>query len=260
MIPPAPTRQSSNRAVSDVVAFVLTFSIIIASVGLVATLGFGALDGLQESEQDANAERAISAMAVGIEDILEQRSPRRQLSLNPQGRTLTVTDKSSSRVNVTVEFDGNQENTGFADGALVYSPGGGTEIAYEAGAVFRRDGDGATMIREPLVSCEQSRSSVTLPTLKNDQGGVSSDGSVSIEVEIDNRLASQSVHPDEDTGAQADVVLINVTESAYPDAWGRFFADESGWQETSPGSDIYRCTAPGTAFVRTPNLEIEFTT
>jgi hypothetical protein len=242
-----------------VVAFVLTFSIIIASVGLVATLGFGAIDGLQENEQDANAERTISAMAVGIEDILEQRSPSRQLSLNPQGEALIVADDSRSNVTVTVEFGGDSV-TESAVGALVYSPGGETEIGYEAGAVFRRDGEGATMIREPLVRCEGTRSTVTLPDLDGQQGGVSSDGSVEIRATLDNRIESPAVFPAENTGASADTVQINVTSSAYPGAWDRYFEDESGWSETAPGSEVYECDGLDTAFVRNPELEIEFTT
>jgi FlaG/FlaF family flagellin (archaellin) len=255
---------TSHRAVSDVVAFVLVFSIIIASVGVVSVFGFGALDDLQEGEQNANAERAMAAMAVGMEDVLKHRSPRRQLSMNPQGKTLIVAGETRSNVTITVNLTSGGNVTETASGALVYAPEANTEIGYEAGAVVRRERDRATMVRGPLTRCDSgTHASVTMPDLSQDgqAGGISSDGSVAIEARIPNnrRLTSKSVYPGDRLGTDVSNVTIDVSDSAYPSAWEDHLENE-GWVETS--SDVYKCDVGtgGTAFVRNPELVIEFTT
>ena len=257
---------SSNRAVSDVVAFVLVFSIIIASVGVVTVFGFGALDDLQEGEQNANAERAMAAMAVGMEDVLKHRSPRRQLSMNPQGKSLIVADASRSSVTISVDIAGGGTVTESATGALVYAPEANTELGYEAGAVFRRQRDQVTMVRAPLTRCDtdDDHASVTMPTLKpeGEQGGISSDGSVAIEAKLDtDRLQSSAVFPGErvEDSDDVDSVEIDVSDSAYSDAWREHLENE-GWSEVS--TDVYECNVggDGSAFVRNPELRIGFTT
>jgi hypothetical protein len=47
-----------------VVAFVLTFSIIISSVAIVSTAGLGQLTELRDSQQLQNAERSMQETAV----------------------------------------------------------------------------------------------------------------------------------------------------------------------------------------------------
>ena len=78
--------RGDERAVSDVLAFIIVFSIIITSVALVYGTGFSSLDQVREGEQKANAERAFEAIAYSMDDIETGAATRRGGSLELGGR------------------------------------------------------------------------------------------------------------------------------------------------------------------------------
>ena len=67
--PRAGTLAGNDRAVSEVIAFVLVFAIVIGSVALLYGVGFDAMAGYQSGEQLRNAERGMGALATGFADL-----------------------------------------------------------------------------------------------------------------------------------------------------------------------------------------------
>lgn len=253
-----------ERAVSDVIAFVLVFSIIITSVGFVYAVGFGALTDLQEGEQQANAERSMSALAVAMDDILRERSGDRAADINLAGETMTVDDDYQLEVEIN-ETAGNETET--IDGALVYGVGSDTQIIYMGGAVIRVDPNGAFVTRGPRFACRndggRSRSVVTAPTITDDdnEGGLSSDGSVRVEAEISNRLASTLTYT---SAGNDDVEYLQVTVTDAPTAdlqtrieaaWEQWFDRQDGWE--SDGTCEFS-NDDGTVFVRNAAIDISY--
>jgi hypothetical protein len=59
-----------DRAVSEVLSFVLVFGIILASVAVLSMTGFQAMQDSQRGEQLRNGERAMEALADNVNDVL----------------------------------------------------------------------------------------------------------------------------------------------------------------------------------------------
>ena len=57
-----------DRAVSDVLGYVLIFSLITSSVGVVYVAGYGSLDSLRNAERFNNAERAFDVLDSNLEE------------------------------------------------------------------------------------------------------------------------------------------------------------------------------------------------
>jgi FlaG/FlaF family flagellin (archaellin) len=55
--------RSDERGVSELIGYVLAFSIVVASVGAVYAGGLGAAMEFQQDERETNAERAFVALA-----------------------------------------------------------------------------------------------------------------------------------------------------------------------------------------------------
>ncbi|WP_435360354.1 DUF7289 family protein [Haloarchaeobius sp. DFWS5] len=254
-----------ERAVSDVLAFVLTFGIIITSVGLVYGIGFASLSDFQEGEQKTNAVRAFDALSTTFDDIQAGKGPGRSGSLDLSGGTLQVTNDTD--IGVTVEDGGGTvlwSSTQFnnSSGSLQYSFEG-TDVAYENGAVFRKDGDSPVMVSEPSFSCQRpasgpNRAVVSLVVLRSDENAIGGDTNVEI---ISRKTASTStlqyIYPDRTGGGRGSVdVSVTVDDSAYETAWGRYFDDsDNDWTRSG---NTATCTGADTAIVRVTVVSVEF--
>jgi hypothetical protein len=251
-----------DRGVSEVIAFILIFSIVITSVGLLYTAGFGSLNQIQESETDRSAERAFSASAIALEDIQRGRGSYRAFDVELSGRTITVDDAATLEVRVNDTGGGTPvpvaNSPVSAGGALVYGPGSGTEIAYQSGAVIRSDGPDAQIVsRPPLFQCSGNRAVLSLVSIGAPPGGsVSSDGSIQI-------VASQA-NPDESTlevvesGASSYSVTVDYTGTPYQDAWREYFDDQPNWSVGTPSTGQATCGGLDAVYVRRMTINIDY--
>ncbi|QLD88278.1 hypothetical protein HWV07_04210 [Natronomonas salina] len=136
---------TDDRAVSEVVGFILVFSIILGTISFVYVGGFTGLQDTRDHEQLANAERAFDVLANNFEDIGLNKAPSRATEIKLADARITVRDNGRMSINAT----------SLATAAtarprpIVYDAGGDTQIVYENGAVIREDGDSAVMLREP---------------------------------------------------------------------------------------------------------------
>lgn len=151
---------SDRRGVSDVLAFVLVFGIVISSVVLLSMVGFGAMESYQEGEQLRNAERAMAAFGDTANDVarydgIESRSGEiavRAGTLETGGENTTVGISDGADLDETIPL-----------GSFVYESGSDTDrVVYEGGAVFRADDGGSALIGEPMIACGDAVAVVTL--------------------------------------------------------------------------------------------------
>lgn len=238
----------NRRGVSEVIAFVLIFSIVITSVGLLYTAGFGSLTQIQESETDRSAQRAFGASATALEDIQRGRGSHRAFDLELSGRTLAI-DGSAA-----LEIDINGSDTATAGGALVYGPGADTEIAYQSGAVIRSDGADAQLVtRPPLFQCSDDHAVISLVSIDGPNRSVSTDGS--IQILADGPLPSESTIAEVATGT-GSTVSIDYGGTPYQAAWESYFSDRPQWQPTGTPSTV-ECIADA-VYVRHMTIELEY--
>lgn len=249
----------TERGVSDMIAFVIIFSLIITSVGITYTFGFSTLSDYQAEEQKRNGERAFIALSHNLGDIEGGQVQGRSGELRLSGGTISVQDDTTFNVST-----GDWNRSFGTAGALTYQYEG-TSIQYENGAVFRRDGDGSrVMLSEPEMQCSDSHAVISVVTLTHDGGALSSDGTVQVIGELQSRYLW---YPENRTGSNdvATVDHVNVTvESSGTHGWESYFEDEDGWNHVSSSDDeiTYRCGTMGgddiDLYVRQTLVKIEF--
>ncbi|OLZ41361.1 hypothetical protein A6E15_10335 [Natrinema saccharevitans] len=183
MIPRRDLRETgtsdADRAVSDMIAFVLVFAIIIGSVGLLSTVGFQAMTDYQEGEQLRNAERAMVSLADNFNDVLRYDGvEQRDGELSLRGGTVAI-GGGGTTVNVTA--DGNDDPLGDTDlGTFTYEHDS-TRIAYEGGGVIRSTDSGSVVAKRPQLRCNTDGSGpdtaiVSFVTVDAAERAIQSDG------------------------------------------------------------------------------------
>ncbi|MFC7115603.1 hypothetical protein ACFQH2_12525 [Natronoarchaeum sp. GCM10025703] len=248
------TTSARDRAVSDLLAFVLVFGVIITSVGVVYVFGIGALGDAQAAQQDQNAVHAFESMGASFNDLQTNRGQERLSELNPRGARMSIDEDAPE-----LTINGIDENVDQPVGAMHYD-NDNTRISYELGAVFRSDDENSVMIREPEFVCRdasgETRAIVSFVDIKRDGPvAIGSDSTMQIGA-IQNGQQAYTHDSDEN-------IELTIRDSSHADAWARYF-DESGWSVTDPdtidtGDDFTATCAVGSdnsVVVRSTDVEL----
>lgn len=219
-----------DRGVSEVLAFVLVFGIILTSVAILSVTGFQAMDSYQESEQQRNADRAMQTLADNFNDVLRYDGlEERYGELTVRGGTVTV-DGDGGPVLEIEDGNGNthlDEFDQFDDsitlGSLTYESGSET-ISYEGGAVTREtDSGGGLVVSDPQFRYNEHDSHenvavISLVKIDGDRRSIQTDGSQGFSISAVNRT----------TELFEDDVEITVSGGDENDVWETYL-DEEGW-------------------------------
>ena len=248
--------RNDDRAVSEVVAFVLVFAIILGSVGILYSTGFQAMDDYQENEQLVNAERAMDALADNFNDVIRYSGiNQRYGELSLRDGTVRSSD-SGTKLNITIEKDG--ENKSIADrdkanfsqyyttgetldlGKFAYTSDG-DRIAYEGGGLVRGDDseEWSLVRKQPQIMCSDDREAavISLVTISADDRSVQSSSGLGVTMSVESR--SSAVYTDE---VDSVSIAIDEGDTAYDDAWDSILDTEGSWTDTADESDQIKRT------------------
>jgi hypothetical protein len=238
----------TDRAVSDAIGFVLVFSLIIASVGVVYTTGFAALSDSRDEERVTNAVRAFDVLADNFEDIYRTDAPSRATEIKLSDASLAFGEETELTVNVT-NVPGESYSVDVEP--IVYRASNtDTTVVYENGATFRTDRGAGVMKRAPHLLVRDTGGSqvVIVPvvqTRSKSTAGVGGSSTVLVRSErVESEMLS-SVPADADDNAnvsQYDVTITMETDPARAEAWMRYLDDQDGTTCTMPASDTVECT------------------
>ena len=268
---------SQNRGVSDVVSFVLIFSLVIASGAVVATAGLDQLTELRDVERVQSSERAMEAAAADIEN-LQGGSQATNLEFALNGGNVWV-NESYLQVNVSGSgIDSDSINDTYQVNSLEHRLSRGDRdvtVAYESGAVMRSDG--GTFQYGPRWRNDTETVIVTIVSLREGSDSINvAGGGFNQDDTIDPRRGVPQDAPARDPGqtvqiaaesnfteqqqwyiplneTQTGVVHVNVSETAYPDQWNRSL-EQAGWNST--GGYTYEAAAEETLLIRHVVIEL----
>jgi hypothetical protein len=246
--PSAPDRWTGidgrKRAVSDVISFILIFSLMIVSVGIVATVGIGILQDYRDAERVNSAEKVMMIAGEGIEEVAAGGSPRRTNELELRGGDLFVSDGADVAVRAGGTFYPTASNE---TGSLVYaySSGRDSQFVYSSGLLLRQEGGGAVPLDGPRFICGEETATVQLVRIEAE--GPSSVGGSTVRVEVQ-RNDTEVLFP---SGPTSDVLLNVTTGVAEQDrAWRETLTrPQYGWTHVSDGT--YRCSVDRATVTRT---------
>lgn len=236
-----------DRAVSEVLGYVITFSLIVTAASVLFVTGFGTIDDIRDSEQINNGGRAMIALSENLNDLSGSRGPKREGEIRLSGGTLTFDDSTT----LTVEVDDGTTTIGptpVGEGAIVYRLND-RSIWYETGSVFRSNPDSAIVEREPGFRCTPSNAILSTLSLTLSPDGSESLGKQGSVLIVGERVGTDLVYPNTDTRVTGQKDVTVDVSSTNAGAWERYFT-ESGWTKT--GATTYRC--------RTENLIVRETT
>ncbi|MFT4883277.1 MAG: hypothetical protein ACI8U4_000780 [Natronomonas sp.] len=134
-----------DRAVSEVIGFVMVFALVLGTVSVVYVAGIGGLNDTRDAERIQNAERAFDVLADNLQELGRSEAPNRATEIRLSESQLRVEERYRTRIRV----NGTNVSSA-APRPIVFDGGTGTHIVYEQGAVIRNDLDGGVrMVRTP---------------------------------------------------------------------------------------------------------------
>lgn len=212
-------RPGRDRGQSELVGFLLVFSVVILTIALVGITGFVGLDGAKEHQRTTNAEQAFTGFADSVDDVVRAGAPSRSTEIRiADGRLSLATAETRIRIETA---DGNVEHANVTTEPVVYDSGTGTTITYRSGGLVRRDGDAAVMLRDPTFVL--TNDTVILPVVETTQAGGGPVGGTSA---VDVR----TTHAGTDVIVQdrpITSITLNLT-SPNAEAWERYFEAADG--------------------------------
>jgi hypothetical protein len=227
-------RVDDERGLSDVLGYVLVFSLVVTSVLLVTAGGLAAIEDARKTGQVQNAERAFDIVADNFAALYERSAPSRSTEI-ALGESELFYD---SNVSVTVRGDG-KELVSRELRPVEMSVVGDRSLVYEGGAVFRHTGEGVTVVRPPPFLLSENR--VHLPVIQTTAPTIESAGSTTVLLRGVSTGQSSPV-----AGGQSSLGYDEMTiEIASPrfEAWERYFSEEEGLDcTTQPNIDTVSCT------------------
>lgn len=245
---------------SETVGFALLVSLTILSVTVAVVLGSSAFSRTQEQSALQRAEHEMSVLDSRAATVALGETPVRSTQFGGSQGNYRI-DPDAGHITVThVNFDGGPDSDGNAVddgnsdddeliyesdlGALVYEVDG-TEIAYQAGGVWRRGPQGgSTMIAPP--EFHYRGATLTLPVITLD--GSTPDGSTGRTTAVFESGPSRGIYPNETHNyggnatrfytnpAQEGYVVVEI-ESRYAHGWGSYFGTRTAGNVTYPGPD-----------------------
>lgn len=232
-----------DRAVSDVLGYVLIFSLITGAVALVYATGYTSLYDVRDAERFNNAERAFDVLDSNMEDVVFERVPSRATEVKLSDASIGFGDPVV--INVSVDGGGSIESS---VEPLEFSIGDDRALAYSNGAIIRGSGENSVMHDEPNFLFG-SRTVVPILDVRSRTAGVSGSGRVLVRAET----SKQDVYEFDTT---SKTVTINVTTTR-TGAWTRYLEEATGEDCTTIGQTV-SCDYDGsdTLYVQVTKIDV----
>lgn len=232
----------SDRGVSELVGFILIFSIILSGATVALVVGQDQISDIGASEQTTNAERQMVLVGQSLNGLDRSRSASTVGTVNLNDGSLRAV--ADGNVSVTVDDDsGEVWNGTIPTGSLAYDLDD-TVIRYENGLVLRSDRGNGISLTDPHMTCTEDRAIVSVVTLNRSGSQQVGSGRVSIVgYQDDTRLLYPTNRSGSGSSSDATDVFVDVN-STHTDVWNDTVLEHSSWNWTMAGGD-YRCDVGG---------------
>lgn len=217
-----------DRAVSDVLGFVLVFALVISTLGVVYVAGFSGLEDARDAERINNAARAFDVLGDNMADVYEDGAPSRKTEIKLSDAQLTLGEATIISVTVNGITDGTGALIGYQAETrpLIFSAGGSSEIVYESGAVIRTDRGGSTLQQRPPLLISEERTIIGYVALSPARGAptsVGGDGTVLVRAV----RSGQSTLVQNQSYSEVTLTIETATERAA--VWERYVNERADW-------------------------------
>ncbi|MFC7229830.1 hypothetical protein N0B31_20695 [Salinirubellus salinus] len=241
----------SDRGVSEVLGFALTLAIVVGSVALVFGVGLGALEDVNQSQQDENAEGAFVHLANRFAELGADAAPYRAGEFSVAPGRVGVRDVGTLEVEVATNASTHAET--FTLRSLAYTRED-TRIAFEGGGLFRSDRGGVVTRSAPPLDCTAERALLTVTTLNATDATSRSADVVTISGRHDQTTLWYPFDRVGNANASAATSVTVDISSPNEVAWRRTLDEADGWTDPD-GDGAYTCTT-GRVYVRHVRIDV----
>jgi hypothetical protein len=245
---------TGERAVSDVIGFVLVFALVASTVAIVSVSGLSSLEAARDAEQVDNAERAFDVLADNMADIYGEGAPSRATEISLEESRLETGDPVT--VNITrVTASGTQTNN-FTSLPIVYVGRNDERVVYSNGAVLREQRQGGLVVEDPPLLLSSER--VVIPVVQTraaDRRNLSVSGTT-VRIRAEKALRAPLISQPE---APAQDVILNVT-TPRNEIWKRYLDRQPDTTCTTPRESTVECTVsdPDRLYVSLVRIDVDF--
>lgn len=230
--------RGDGRAVSDLVGFVLVFSLIASVVAVVSLAGLSSLQDARDAQQTDNAERALEVLSDNMGDMTERGAPSRATEVSLADASLSLGDETLIEVR-------DPRNSGdpsflrdrvFKVRPIVYEDDR-AKLVYANGAVFRQERDGGVVLQpwEPVL--DGDRTMIPVVNTGSSTGGPQLIKTSTVLVRAN---TYQRVVPVTDDTGVYDNVWVNVTSSR-AHLWERMLEADGDFDCTTVSPERIEC-------------------
>lgn len=222
-----------NRAQSEAIGFVLIFSLIAASTGVVYVYGFSSLKDVRTAEQLNNVERAFDVLDENTRDLARRGVPSRATEISLGGGDLRVGEPTNVTVHVRYASNGTDiDDLSVESRPIVYQLDD-TKVVYTWGAIVRSERSGSVMRSEPGWIVNDDRTVISLFDTSGGSGRTAVGGDTTVLTVVG--LNSRSVSSYATGPARANVSVT--VDSPRADAWVPVFEDHGFTADDADPSD-----------------------
>lgn len=245
------------RAQSETVGFVLVFSLIVASTGVVYVAGFSSLDDARTAEDLNNMERAFDVLAHNVRDLSRQGVPSRSTEIRLGDGSLELGEATNITVEVTYASNGTTiDNRSIKPKPIVYRIDD-TEIVYTSGSIIRSERGGAVMRLEPRWIVDDDQTVIPLQNTSAQGDRTAVGGETTVQVETERGISGAKSYAPGPARANVSVTV----ESPRADAWVPFF-EEQGFEAVdsvpADGDVTYAWNGTGEVHVQSTRVGVGF--
>lgn len=230
----------NRRGLSPVLGLVLLLGIVAIGSMAIFLAGMSLAEATQSEATHEQAESSMAELAQSGDRIATSETREAEFSVRgaDSARVRSIPDAGRINVTVTNRTSGNRIFAFEEDlGALVYEANDGTEVAYQAGGVWRRDGNGgSTVVRSPQFHYRENPDpTITFP-ITLIRGDYSATGDTDARLVAQRSTNHYPDAPNHFNPLTSGSVMITI-ESRYCQGW------ESYFEEYTDGSAAEDCEA-----------------
>jgi hypothetical protein len=213
------TGKGKNKGVSEVIGYLLVFSIVVTIVSVVYASGMPVVEQTKESSALQSMETVFLTMQSTIKKVALAQSPVRTMKLNLVTGSMSA---SESAGDITISTNVSPPIL-ISFGNITYTLGS-RRLSYENGAVIEHSPGGNIIVSEPLIfftNYSGSDNTYILISVINASGTCSTGGGIA-------NMQMRQSDPNNDTkvvydGSEAVVEYVNISiNSPYALAWSLF--------------------------------------
>lgn len=219
---------TSKRAASTVIGYMLIFTIVVLSIGLMYTYGYPILENLQDRIRFQNAEQGFAILQADLDRVAFDQAPVKTTKINTGGGSI-LASSSGDEITVVVNSTGEKKYEKTKGFGIIEYRHMGSKIAYIDGGVFVKQGERAYLRIPPKLfaynDTENFNLTVIISIFSVECGYPTMGGGERVSVLSKYNKSSTSAFINQSSNTSLSNVSITINSTYYADAWEKHFSD-----------------------------------